>query len=288
MEAKPPAPDTERGVTRRELEAIIRRAAELYAAEAESDDRISEDELLRIAAELGLPARYVRQALYERPAAEEPSFLDRTCGPPSISASRALPVEPAPTLARLEEYLTTREYLQIRRRQGDRLWLVPADDPITRLFRVFSRPAGRYHLARAHGVGVAVQPLEPGWAHIRIEVDLSTQRKDTVTSASVLGGVFGSLVGIGIGAVVGEVAGDALGDPIGVAAGIAAFVGTVATSASAAFAIAATRFRRRLAAAKQEVEALLDRIQLGERLDPPPAPWRRRLHARFSGLHPER
>ena len=59
-------PDAPR-ITREDLQLVIRRAAELYTAETDADERLSESEVLRIADELGLPGRHVRQALYELP-----------------------------------------------------------------------------------------------------------------------------------------------------------------------------------------------------------------------------
>jgi hypothetical protein len=35
--------------------------------------------------------------------------------------------------------------------------------------------------------------------------------------------------------------------------------------------------------ARTELESLLDRAEHGERLEPPPAPWRRRLQMKFLG-----
>ena len=45
----PTTRDGERRFTRRELEAVIRRAAELSAADAEAEEHLSEDELLALA-----------------------------------------------------------------------------------------------------------------------------------------------------------------------------------------------------------------------------------------------
>jgi hypothetical protein len=51
----------------------------------------------------------------------------------------------------------------------------------------------------------------------------------------------------------------------------------MAATFAASFSAAASRFRNRVHAAKLELASLLDRLEHGERLEPPPAPWRRRL-----------
>lgn len=281
MDAKPLAVDPERRITRRQLEVVIRRAAELYAADTDADERISEAELLRIAEEIGLPARYVRQALYEAIDDAEATVLDRIAGPGNLIVARSIPVDAGPILRHMEEYLVTREYLQLRRRQGEKAVFVPADDLISRFARSLSRPARRFHLARARAVGVEVHQLEPGWAHIRLEVDLSVQRNELVRGGGILAGIFGAAAGTGLAILTAPVAGAALGDLAGIIAGTTAFVGTAAASTAAGIAAAAARFRARAAAAREEIEVLLDRAQRGETLDPPPAPWRRSLQARL-------
>ena len=53
------------GISRRDLPAVVKRAAELAAVEGDAEEAISEEEVVRIAAELGLSERHVRQALFE-------------------------------------------------------------------------------------------------------------------------------------------------------------------------------------------------------------------------------
>ena len=57
---------TGKGLTRREFEAVIGRAAELSASDSgDGDGELSETELFRIAGEVGLSGVHVRQALDE-------------------------------------------------------------------------------------------------------------------------------------------------------------------------------------------------------------------------------
>jgi hypothetical protein len=285
VDKKQPADDSAGRISRPQLEAVIRRAAELYAAETDAEDGISEAELIRIASELGLPPRLVRQALYETPAsAAPPSLLDRLCGPGAISIARVVPNEASLTFARLEEYLVTREYLQVTRRQPGRAWFIPADDLVSRIVRSVSRPPRRHLLTRARGVALAVHPLEEARAHVRLDLNYSSLRKDFLVAGAVLGG---GPVGLLAGGILGTAV-DALAGPLGPVGIFAAVGGGVIASASAGMAIAAANFRRRRNQAGNEVEHLLDRIETGERLEPPLPPWRRRLKAQLFRLPPQR
>lgn len=277
-----PTPATGRTLSRSELQAVIRRAAELYAAEADerTDDRVTEEEILEIAEDLGLPAVHVRQALFELPETQaRASGLDGLIGEATVAASRIVAGDAEFTLERLEDYLATREYMQPHRRMPGRALYAPADDAISRLARVFSRPAARFELARAHRVGLAVQPLEEGYARVRIELDLSNRRREAAVNASIFGGVTGLIVGGTLLPLAGPAAGEVLGTFGVLAGGALTLGGGVAAGLAGSLSIVRATFRRRLARARDEIEGLLDRLQHGDRLEPPPAPWRRRLQS---------
>jgi hypothetical protein len=279
--AGPPAQrPTSRSIARSELEQVIRRAAELSIRDADADEQLSEDEVLRIATELGLPAHHVRRALFELPELSvRGRWYDRYFEPPVFTVARVVPGRSQLTLRRIEEYLVTREYLQIVRRRGENLALVPADDTISSLARAFFRPGSKHHLARAKRVLVGVHAIPEGDAHVRIDVDLSQDRSGSVKGATVAGILGGTIAG----GIAAGIASGVAGPILGPVPEILAFGGGMAATIAAAFSIAASRFRNRLYAAKFEVTGLLDRLEHGERLEPPPAPWRRRLQSKFLG-----
>src|SRR5215216_4081723 len=98
-------PEFEKAITRRDLPAVVRRAAELASVEDEADEELPEAEVIRIAAELGLAPRHVRQALYEGACAEpEPSLLDRQLGTPRVMAARAVPLDYERARRAIEDY----------------------------------------------------------------------------------------------------------------------------------------------------------------------------------------
>lgn len=273
----PPERRPVEGIGREDLQRVIRRAAELYAAEADSAERLGPEEVLRIGEELGLPARHVRQALYELPPeTDRPSFLDRWWGAPGLVIPRAVPGEAGDLLRRLETHLVTREYLQLRRRQADRLVLVPAADAVSKLARAFKRPKSRHYLAHGRSLTVAVQPLDRRVSHVQVELDASELRSGYVAGGTVLGGLVGLPVA-GLLAAAAVPLSELVGVPAATAAGALAGAGGLAATVAASLRVARGKFLRRLADARSEVEGLLDRVERGEPLDPPASPVRRWL-----------
>lgn len=270
-----------KNITRHDFEAVIRRAADLAMSEGEAEDWLSEDEVVRIGGELGLAPQHVRQALYELPALEpEPSALARVYGPDMITASRIIPGDVQPTLARLEDYLTTAEYLHLVRRLEGRVIFQPAEDAISLLARGLLRPSNRFQLARARNVVLSVRPIEEERTHVQITTDMGDQRRRAMGTGVFVGGaggfVFGGLAATAV--------------LFSIDAGLAANAGALATlAASTAVGVwvgirsTASAFRSRLDAARLELDSLLDRAERGERLEPPPAPWRRRLELKMLG-----
>lgn len=288
-EPPPPAPlspDESRGVTRRDLELVIRRAAEIAAREADADERLSEAEVLQIAEELGLPDRHVRQALYELPRdTEEAALLGRWYGSGTVVGTRVVKGAPDEVMARLEDYLVTREFLQVLRKQGDRAVLQPADDAISNVARAVRRPQRSWQIARARRVLLEARQMPGEESHVRIELDLGDHRR----RAAIGGGIGGTLGGVVAGAPLAAGTFLALapmvpgvGDVL--ALGAAAVAGAVGLGGGMVTGMAVSRatFRGRIEAARLEIAGLLDRLERGGRLDPPAAPWLRSLRSRIA------
>ncbi|HEX6135949.1 MAG TPA: hypothetical protein VFZ24_18395 [Longimicrobiales bacterium] len=270
--------DARRAIARRDFEQVIRRAAELSLSDTDPDDNLSEEEVFRIATELGLPAHHVRQALFELPELRvKPRWYDGWFGPAVFSISRVVPAHKDPVLRRLEDYLVTREYLQIVRRRSDTIAFVPADDTISSLARALARPGRRHIISRASRMMVGVHGVPEDAAHVRFDIDLSEARKDAVRSGALIGGS----LGLATGAVAAVLTGPIAPDVLGIVPQIIVFGGAMAGTMAAGLRIAAGRFRERVFSAKMELTGLLDRLEHGGRLDPPPAPWRRSLHRLF-------
>jgi hypothetical protein len=270
-----------KNIGRQEFEVVIRRAAELAMREGESEEQLSEDEVLRIGSELGLSSRHVQQALYELPELEsEPSALSGYYGPSVVVSSRLIPGDADLTIRRLEDYLATREYLQLVRRKQGRLIFQPAEDTISLLARGLLRPSSRFQLARSRKVVLTARPLEEGRSHVQIATDMGEQRTSAIRTGVIAGSFCGLTVGLSSAAMMALALEPGLAT---VAGGVASIIGATAGGLWIGVKATASGFRKRLGVARQELDGLLDRAERGDRLEPPPAPWRRRLELKMLG-----
>ncbi|MEJ2187072.1 MAG: hypothetical protein P8Z36_14240 [Gemmatimonadota bacterium] len=255
---------------------MIRRASELAASD-DPDERIPESDVVQIAAELGLSARHVRQALLEVPGSEEPGLLDRLYGPDVVMAARSVPGDPETLLRVLEDYLATREYLQIVRRREGLAAFVQADDTVSKVARALRRPRRRFHIARARSVIVRSRELEKDVSHVRLDVNVSDRRRRAIRNGVLGTALISAPLGAAVFLPVWQAVTSVVGDPLGIAAGAVVGAGALGLGMAGGITLSGMRFRRKLAAVKLELQGLLDRLQRGDRLDPPPSPLMRRL-----------
>ena len=277
-------PPVSQALTRAELEAVIRRAVELSLEDTDKD-KTSEEELIRIAGELGIEPRHVRQALLERPPIEPepPGFLAQHFSPASIVVTRAVPCPQSVAHRRMEDYLVTREYLQIRRRQGEHSFFEPADDAFSSIARSFSRPSSRYQLSRAEKAYLSIRPIDDKSCQVRLELAFPEKRRTEVQSAVVLSTITGLLGAAAGGAALGVPLLAAFGD-VGATAGamVGALLGGAGT-VSATIRYCKTEYQKWLQRTRDEADALLDRLEHNETLQPPASPWLRRLQQKLRG-----
>ena len=275
-------PAESKTLSRRNLEVVIRRAVELSSEESDSSDNVSEEELIRIAGELGISSRHVKQALFEAPREQaELTYLDRWFGPETVVVSRMVPCPQKIAHGRLEDYLVTHEYLQVRRRQGNHAYFEPADDPFSSIARSFNRPASRYHLARAQRAYLTIRTVDEQSCHVRLELSYAEKRKSQGNGAIIGGVVSGTLVGGVVGIATGIMVGGPgmveviAGSLAGIAAGGGTFAGIIAGFRSS--------YRKWVERTQVEADALLDRLEQSDTLQPPNSPWMRRLQQKLRG-----
>jgi hypothetical protein len=242
-------------VSQEQLEKIIHRAAELQFARGEAYDGLDVEEVQRIAEEVGLEGRYVRQALAEvranelvpsRP--EDRSFATRVWGEAAIVESRVVPGTSEEVLEKLRSYLNNRESLRcVRDRPGQQVW-EPASDLMSQIQRGLDFSGRGYELAKTKTLTVYTQPLEEGRTLVSVIADISNTRTGYAAGWYGSLGVFG--FGSALGAVLGEGATAMIVFP-SVAAGVAA-VGTFGTVKMLA---------RRRGRVELAVQGLLDRLE---------------------------
>ena len=268
---------TGKGLTRREFDAVISRAAELSSSDTGGGDgELSEEELFRIAGEVGLSGTHVRQALDEvRSDVAFGGRLDRWFGPQFIRAARLVPGDRSELARRFDDFLVGTQLLQSVRRGSEVLMYRPSVDWASQIARAASSQSRKYYIASARSVEVHLQQLEKGRSHVEIIVDPGT-RGDSVGSAVVFGGIGG--------VASGTMAGWALSalTPVGLAVGAGVLLAG-AVASGAAYRTGASA-KKKLQVVKAELEGILDTLELGEPLEPPPAAWRQWVRRHFHGV----
>lgn len=174
--------------SRRQVELILRRTAELERARSDAPDEITAADLERVAAELGMSQQALGQAIAEARAGllappGEAGAIDKLFGSAEIEVRRHIPGDLAAVQAAVERFFEEQGF-QVRRRRGDLTVWEPASDVWSRLRRAFR--AGPYRVPRS--VVVEVQLAEiPGGAHpvlVRLRVDARELRGSRVTGAA--------------------------------------------------------------------------------------------------------
>jgi len=266
-----------RSLTRREFDAVIRRAAELATSDPDgAEGALTEGELFRIAGEVGLPDAHVRRALSDVRSGVEPGgVLDRVFGPSTIRASRVVAGEPKKLSAEIDEFLVASRLLQPVRRGIGILQYRPAVDWASQLARAASFSSRKYYIASARSVEVRLEEVDEGRTLVEFLVDPGT-RSDDIAGAVFGGGIGGG----GVGAVAGV--GVTAFAPVGLAIGAGIVVGAGVWTGIAH--VVGRNHKKKLGEVRTEVEAVLDSLEMGVSLEPPPASWRRWVKRHFHGV----
>ena len=177
-----------RKIDRAALERIIQRAAELQAAEVDTGEGLSEQEVLKLGSEVGIPGRLLRQALYEETTQggveRTRGFLARWIGPGLVGASRVVPGEKADIDRALERWMTESEAMAVKRRLPDRTLWEAQKGLFAQMRRGLGMGGKSYHLARAVEVSHSVTPLEQGYCHVALSADVSNTRHGALAGAT--------------------------------------------------------------------------------------------------------
>ena len=194
-------------IQREVLERIIQRAAELQAGSHDIGEGLTEAELVALGQDVGIPDRYLRQALLEErtrsPESPEGGGLARwLVGPRRLLAQRVVAGD-APTVDRaLGSWMQGEELLQVKRRYADRTTWEPKVGAFASIQRALGSGGRRFALARATEIASQVVPLEAGFCHVQLLADVRNIRRERVTGAGVLLGAGGAataaLVAMGV------------------------------------------------------------------------------------------
>src|SRR6185436_10260646 len=171
-------------------------AAELQTQAQDVGDGLTRDEVLALGKDVGIPARYLQQALIEEEGragrAPETGTLAWLAGPLSLGATRVVPGDRAAVEAGLAAWLEQDELMQVKRRYSDHTTWEPKAGAFASLQRALKTGGKTYALARAAEVAGTVVPLESGFCHVELRADVGNLRRQRLAGiASMLG--FGAL-----------------------------------------------------------------------------------------------
>jgi hypothetical protein len=211
-------------IDRAALERIIQRAAELQTADRDIADELTPEQVLALGKEVGIPGRYLQQALLEertRLVAPAPSGpWERVAGPGQIAAQRRVRGTVAGVEQALTEWMEEKELFCVQRRQPGRITWEPLGGmaaAVRRSTAAFSRGAAAMMLARAETVSATLLALETGWCHVTLTAETRRARAEYVGGGAALAGA--GVASAGIMAVLGALLPVALA-PIPLALGV--------------------------------------------------------------------
>jgi hypothetical protein len=178
-------------LTRREVEEVLRRAAELEARrlapgaggdgpdEDGADAHLPEPDVFRLGQEAGLSADALREALAALRAGE----LARDSGSPNeIVVSRTVPGDPAPVARAVERFLRE-QLMTIRRHHGARIEWQRARGLWPGLMRSLEF-ARRFAFGPVSRVETRVEAAQDGAStHVSFRIDLGPWRRDRMVRA---------------------------------------------------------------------------------------------------------
>jgi hypothetical protein len=182
-------------IDRTALERIIRRAAELQTAEREIEDTLTSDELISLGREVGIPVRYLRQALLEErtrlDTAGAPAILERLAGPAEVTAQRVVSLDSERAEQELVHWMEKNELFCIQRQQSGRITWEPLSGfqaAIRRSAAALGAGKRPFMLSRAATVTASVLPLESGYSHVTLMADARNVRNEYLASSTALTG----------------------------------------------------------------------------------------------------
>jgi hypothetical protein len=200
-----------RSIDRAALERIIMRAAELQTGDRDIGDNLSWDEVRDLGTDVGIPERFMQQALLEEqnrtPAAAASGLSNRLVGPATVTAERVVQGTTGAIEKTLLGWIEEQELLTVQRHQPGRIdW-----EPLPGLQVAFKRSSaafggGRkpFMLAKAGVVTAIMTELEADYCHVQLQANLGKERNTHLAEGAVLlgGGGIGTGVLISTGAML--------------------------------------------------------------------------------------
>jgi hypothetical protein len=195
-------------IDRAALERIIQRAAELQTAEREIGEGLTADQVLALGREVGIPGRYLQQALLEERTrmveAGPGGLLSRTVGPAAIAAQRVVRGDRDMIEATLVRWLEQHELFSVQRHQPGRITWEPTGGFQAAYRRAVGAVGGSKRpimLAKADTVTCTVLQLEPGYCNVALTASARKARAESLGGGAAIASA--GAVGTGVLAAVG-------------------------------------------------------------------------------------
>ncbi len=183
-------------IDREAFDRVLKRAAELQAHGRDIGEGLTEDEVLALGKEVGIPEAQLRQALLEeqtRVTAPEPSGLAaRWAGPATVFAERVVQGSPESIGAALNQWFEQHEVLVVQRSTPQRITWEQASSFASAMKRIgwtFNANRAKPFLDRAELVSALITPLEPGFCHVTLVAQLGKTRSGYVWGGTTVGAV---------------------------------------------------------------------------------------------------
>ena len=194
-------PSDER-ISREALDRIIHRAAELQASGREIGEHLTEQEVMQLGEEVGIPVKHLQRALLEERTRavvmKDNAFLAKLAGPRRVKADRAVPGQRPGVEEALGHWMTEEELLAVKRRYPAGTSWEPRKDWITAMKRGMGLSGRRYALSRAREIVGQVEALEAGWCHVTLIADVSNTRSRRIGGGTVFLGSGAAMTAIAV------------------------------------------------------------------------------------------
>jgi hypothetical protein len=191
-------------LTRKEVEEVLRRAAELEAERqgeadtANDEPGLGEPDLFRLGEEAGLSPTALRDALVEVRTVGVPAEaggIERTLGDRQLIVSRTIPGPPGPIARAVERFLRG-QLMTVRRHHGTRIEWQRARGlwPGLKRSLAFAR---QFAFGPVSRVETRVEASGPDHTHVSFLIDLAEWRRDRLYRALARGGAAFGFFGLG-------------------------------------------------------------------------------------------
>lgn len=195
-------------IDRDAFDRVLKRAAELQAHGRDIGEGLSEEEVLELGKEVGIPESQLRQALLEeRTRVSLPAqhgVLDRWIAPAAVMAERVVQGTPETVGNALVRWFESHEVLVVQRRNAEKITWEQSSTFAGAMKRIgwsFNANRSKPFLDKAELVTALITQLEPGFCHVTLVANLRRARSSylgggaAITSFGVAGGAVMAVLG---------------------------------------------------------------------------------------------